>query len=238
MPTAGPPTAATIGLLTFGKTLKSCQVGEPSPPNGPLRKSLTSFPAVKQSAEPESRTARTPASASAAASACASCVYISRVMAFFLSRRSKRMRATRSRASLLIKAEVLELLPQLQLGELAGRGMRQLGDEHHVVGHPPLGDLAFVEAQQIRLRDVLPGLLHRDDDRALVPLGMAHADDSGFGDRRGRDRDVLDVAVRFDGAHVADRAPSVLERISAFALEIALDNPPPAHLQIAERLAV
>src|SRR5918992_3064302 len=197
MPTAGPPTAATIGLLTFGRTSKSCQVGESSPPGGRLRKSLTSLPAVKHSAVPCSRMARTIGSASALARASASWLYICAVMAFFFSRRSKRMRATRFPLllprSFRIKAVVLELLPQGELGELAGRGMRQLGYEHDVVGHPPLGDLALVEPQELVFRDVLADLLHRDHDRPLVPFRMAHADHRGLGDRGVRDRDVLEV---------------------------------------------
>src|ERR687895_665115 len=193
MPTAGPPTAATIGLLTFGRTSKSCQVGEPSPPGGRLRKSLTSLPAVKHSAVPCSRMARTSGFASALASASASWLYICAVMAFFLSGRSKRMRATRVLVSFRIKAVILELLPQSQLRELAGRGMRQLGYEHDVVGHPPLRDFALVEPEELVFRDVLAGLLHRDHDRALVPFRVADADDRGLGDRRVGNGDVLQV---------------------------------------------
>src|SRR5688572_13459005 len=260
MPTAGPPTAATTGFFICGSVSNSARAGELPALRGALRKSATSLPAVKQSALPCSSTARTCASASAAASAEPSWAYISTVMAFFLSSRSKRMRATRSFVSLLIKTVILELLAQRELGELAGRSVRQLGHEHHVVGHPPFRDLAFVEAQQLVFRDVLAGLLHRHHDRALVPFRMMHADHRGLGDRRVRDRDVLqvdradplaarldhilraigdlDVALGVDGAHVAGRKPSVLQRIAALALEIALDHPRPAHLQVAERLAV
>src|SRR5688572_19639349 len=174
MPTAGPPTAATTGLLKSGKTSKRRQVGEPSPEGGRFRKSPISLPAVKQSAEPCSRMARTSPSASAAASASASCRYISVVMAFFFSGRSKRTRATRPAVSLLIKAVVPELLAQRELGELAGRGVRQLLHEHHVVGHPPLGDPALVELEQLVLRHLLARALHRHHDRALVPLRMLH----------------------------------------------------------------
>src|SRR5687767_1128799 len=244
----------------FGSVSNSALAGELPGWRGAFRKSATSLPAVKHSAVPESSTARTCGSESAAASARPSCAYISTLIAFFLSRRSKRMRATHSRVSLLIKAVILELLPQGQLGQLAGRGMRQLGNEHHVVGHPPLGDLALVEAQQLVPRNILARLLHRDHDRPLVPLGMVHADHRGLGDRRVLDRDVLqvdgadplaagldhvlravgdlDVAVGIDGAHVAGRKPAVLQWIAALALEVTLDHPGPAHLQIAEGFPV
>src|SRR6185436_35039 len=260
MPIAGPPTAATTGFFMFGSASNSARAGELPGSRGAFRKSATSLPAVKHSAVPESSTARTCLSASAAASAAPSCAYICTVIAFFLSRRSKRMRATPFAVSLLIKTVVLELLPQRELGELAGRGVRQLGHEDDVVGHPPLGDLAFVEAQQLVLRYVLPRLLHRHHDRALVPLRMAHADHRRLRDRRMRHRDVLevdradplaagldhvlravgdlDIAVRVDGAHVPGREPAVFERIAALALEVALDHPGPAHLQVAEGLAI
>src|SRR5687767_7956801 len=260
MPTAGPPTAATTGLLRFGMTSKRRQVGEPAPEGGRCRKSATSFPEVKQSAEPCSSTAPASGSASAAASASASCRYISAVIAFFLSRRSKRTRATRPAVSLLIKAEILELLAQRELGELAGGRVRQLFHEHHVVGHPPLGDLALVEPEQLVLRHLLAGALHRHHDRALVPFRVLHADHRGLGDRRVLDGDVLQVdgadpfaarldhvlgavgdlhvAVGVDGGHVAGREPALAQHLAAFALEVAAGDPRPAHHQVAEALAV
>src|SRR5574339_206986 len=234
MPTAGPPTAATTGFFMCGSTSNSARAGELPVPacagmTALFRKSATSLPAVKQLAVPCSRTARTFGSASAAASAAPSCWYISAVIAFFLSMRSNRTRATLPVVSLLIKTEILELLPQGELGELAGRGMRKLVHENQVVGHPPLGDLALVELEHFLLRDLLAGLLHHHHDRALVPFRVAHADHRGLGDRRVRDRDVLqvdradplaagldhvlravgdlDVAVGVDGAHVAGGEP-------------------------------
>src|SRR5688572_29508425 len=166
----------------------------------------------------------------------------------------------RPSVSLLIKTVVLELLPQRELRELAGRGMRQLVYEHHVVGHPPACDLALVEAQQLVPGNILPRLLDRDHDRALVPLRMAHADHRRLGDRRVRDGNVLeidradpfaarldhvlravgdlDIAFRVDGADIAGREPALLERIAALALEVALDYPGAAHLQVAERASV
>src|SRR5689334_10311598 len=269
MPIAGPPTAATTGLARFGSTSKRRQVGEPGPEGGRSRKSARSLPAQKQSLLPEKKMTLVPASASAAASASASCTYISAVIAFFLSGRSSVTRATRGSASLPISARtklvVLHLLAQLELGELAGRGVRQLLHEHHVVGDRPLGDLALVEPEQLVARDVAARLLHRDDDRPLAPFRVLHADYRRLGDRGVRDRDVLevdradplaarldhvlravgdlDVALGIDRAHVAGGKPGrpilgLAQGIAALALEIALDHPGPAHLQVAERLAV
>src|SRR5438128_3120519 len=259
MPIAGPPTAATIGFCSAGSTSKKRQLGDLAP-GGRLRKSERSLPAVKQSLAPWISTLRTPGSASAAASASAICTYISVVIAFFFSSRASSMRAIRSFVSARTKLVVLHLLTQRELGELAGRGVRQLGDEHHVVGHPPLGDLAFVELEQFFAGDILARLLHRHHDRPLVPFRMLDTDHRGLGDRRVCHRDVLeidradpfaarldhvlravgdlDVAVGVDGAHVARGEPAVLQRITALALEVALEDPRPSHLQVAEGLAV
>src|SRR3954469_11420141 len=264
MPIAGPPTAATTGFFIAGSARKRCAAGDSSPAARGFRKSARSLPALKQSRVPCSSTARTVASASADASAAPSWRYISAVKAFFFSGRSSTMRATPEAASSPIstrtKLVVFHLLPQRQLRELAGRRMRQLLHEYDIIGHPPLGDLAFVEAQQILLGHFLPGLLHRDNDRPLVPLRMLDADHRGFSDRRMGDGDVLevdradpfaarldhvlgavgdlDVAVRIDGADIARREPAVLQRIAALGLEVAFDHPRAAHLQVAERLAV
>src|SRR3954470_13680336 len=148
MPTAGPATAATTGFFKSGRTSKKRHAGEAAP-IGRLRKSPRSLPAVKQSRLPCSSTTRTPASASARASASPSCAYISLVIAFFFSGRSSQMRATRSAVSARTKLVVLHLLAQRELGELAGGGVWQFRNEHHVVGHPPLGDLALVELEQL-----------------------------------------------------------------------------------------
>src|SRR6185295_9160209 len=152
IPTAGPPTAATIGLRISCIATKKRAEGEPSTSGGRLRKSPTSLPAQKQSGAPRNSTTRTCGSLSAPAIASASWPYMSPVSAFFLSRRASSTNAIRLEILLLIKTVVLELLSQGQLRELAGRGVRQLADEHHVVGHPPLGDLALVELEQLVLR--------------------------------------------------------------------------------------
>src|SRR5688572_29120630 len=162
--------------------------------------------------------------------------------------------------SALREAVVLELLAQRELRELAGRRVRQLAHEHDVVRHPPLGDLALVELEQLVPGDLLPGLFHGHDDRPLVPLRMLHADHGRFGDRRMGDGDVLevdgadpfpagldhvlravgdlDVAFGIDVHHVAGGEPALLERIAAFALEIALDHPWAAHMEVPDRLSV
>src|SRR5437764_1430284 len=234
MPTAGPPTAATTGLSSAGSTSKMRKAGDFTP-GSRCRKFEISLPAVKQYLLPWISTARTSRLAAAV------CAYISMVIAFFLSSRASSMRAMRPFVSARTKLVVFHLLAQRELGQLAGRGMRQLLHEDHVVRHPPLGDLAFVELEQIFPRDVLSGLLHRDHDRPLVPLRMLHADHRGLGDRRMRHRDVLEVdradplaarldhvlgavgdperALGVDRADVAGREPAILERITALALE-------------------
>src|SRR6185436_6855777 len=181
IPTAGPPTAATIGLRISCIATKNRADGEPSTSGGRLRKSATSLPAQKQSGAPRSSTTRACGSLSAPEIASASWPYISPVSAFFLSRRASSTKAMRFSVLARIKLVVLHLLAQGQFGKLAGRRMRQLVHEHDVVGHPPLGDLAFVELQQLALRDLAARFLHDDDDRALVPLRVLDADHRRLG---------------------------------------------------------
>src|ERR687888_200416 len=260
MPIAGPATAATIGFASDGSVRKRCAAAGSCPAGRGFRKSARSLPALKHARVPWSSTARTFGASAAAASASPSWRYISAVKAFFFSGRSSPIRATASRVSARTKLVVFHLLPQRQLRELAGGGMRQLGDEYHVVGHPPLGDLALVEAQELVFGNFLPRLLHRHHDRPLVPFRVLHADDRRFGNRGMRYGNVfqidgadpfaarfddifgavgdLDVAVGIDGADVPRGEPAVLQRIAALALEVALDHPGPAHLQVAERFAV
>src|SRR5438067_1426266 len=260
MPMAGPATPATTGFFIAGSVRKRCAAGDSSPLARGFRKSARSLPALKHSRVPCRSTARTSAAPSAAASAAPRLRYISAVKAFFFSGRSSAMRAMPSAVSARTNRIVFHLLAQRQLRELAGGGVRQLLHEDHVLGHPPLGDLAFVEAQELVLGDFLPGLLHRHDDRPLVPLRMLDADHRRLGDRRMRYRDVLEIdradpfaarldhvlravgdlniAVGIDGAYVAGREPAIPQRVAALALEVALDHPRPAHLQIAESLAI
>src|ERR1700694_6340587 len=70
----------------------------------------------------------------------------------------------------------LELVAQRGLQDLARRGVRNGIDEHDVVGHPPFGDLAVHEFQDVLTRCILPLLELHDQKRTLVPFGMGHDD--------------------------------------------------------------
>src|SRR5262249_51103686 len=74
------------------------------------------------------------------------------------------------------EAVSLELLAQRSLEDLAGRRMRNAFDESHIVGHPPFGDLAFHEFQDLLARRLLAGLELHDQKRSLVPFRMMDAD--------------------------------------------------------------
>src|SRR3990172_12549004 len=120
--------------------------------------------------------------------------FMAAVSAFFLSGRSISMRAMPSLVSLRILLMLacagidagrprsgsgqlvpLEILAQLGLEQLAGGGVRQLLDEYHVVGQPPLRDLALVEFEQFLARDLGPGFLHHDQQRPFVPFRVIAA---------------------------------------------------------------
>src|SRR5262249_3401611 len=141
------------------------------------------------------------------------------------------------------------------------RGVRQLVDEHDIVGQPPLGDLAVVETEHRLPAQLRTGSLHDDQQWALVPLGMAYADYRGFGDGSMPDRDViqvdraypltagldhflgtggdLQVAALVDRSDVAGREPTVArERVASSVLEVAAQDPRPAHQQVARHLPV
>src|ERR1700737_4343488 len=62
-----------------------------------------------------------------------------------------------------------EALAQGDLLDLAGSGMGDLVDDHHVVGHPPLGDLALQEPEQLLLGRRLLFLKHDHKQRPLAP---------------------------------------------------------------------
>src|ERR1700757_889385 len=82
------------------------------------------------------------------------------------------------------KTIALELLAQRGLQDLAGGGMGDAVDEGDVVGHPPLCDLAFHEPEDVFAARLLALLELHDQKRPLVPFGMMHADDGGFGNGR------------------------------------------------------
>src|ERR1700756_759716 len=67
---------------------------------------------------------------------------------------------------------VPEPLAQRDLLDFAGSRMGDLVDNDHIVGHPPLGDLALKEPEQLLLGRGLILLEHNDEERPLVPLGM------------------------------------------------------------------
>ena len=70
-----------------------------------------------------------------------------------------------------------ELLAQLGLQELAGRGMRQRVHEDHVVGHPPFGDARRQEVENAFLRRIRAGLGMDDQQRPLLPFLVRNGDD-------------------------------------------------------------
>src|SRR5438128_1638555 len=74
---------------------------------------------------------------------------------------------------------VPEALAQRDLLDLAGGGVRDLVDESDVVRHPPLGDLALHEAEDLVLARPLILLQHDHEQRPLVPFGMLDADHRG-----------------------------------------------------------
>ncbi|MEE8130524.1 MAG: hypothetical protein V3T48_09560, partial [Vicinamibacterales bacterium] len=74
------------------------------------------------------------------------------------------------------------MLPQHRLVELAGRRMRQLVDEQHVVGHPPRGDLVFEEQEHGVLVQAAAFAADDEQQRPLVPLRMGDTDDAGLGE--------------------------------------------------------
>src|SRR5258707_3438721 len=70
---------------------------------------------------------------------------------------------------------VLEVLAQAGLEDLAGGAVRDRFDELHVVGHPPFGDLALQERENIVLGDAAVGPAHDHWQWALVPIWVGHA---------------------------------------------------------------
>src|SRR5260221_550817 len=99
---------------------------------------------------------------------------------------------------------VLEHLAQFRLQDLAGRGVRDFGDEDDVVRELPLGEVIAEIAQDVVL--VLFRALAQGDDeeRALAPARMRQADhrrlgDGGMADGGGLDIDRADpFAARLD----------------------------------------
>src|SRR5947209_20191371 len=72
--------------------------------------------------------------------------------------------------------EILEAFAQHRLLNLAGRGVRDLVDENDLVGHPPLGDLAAHEFEDLVLGRRLILFDNGHEQRPLVPFGVFDAD--------------------------------------------------------------
>src|SRR2546421_5858949 len=75
---------------------------------------------------------------------------------------------------------ILEALAQFGFQDLAGRGVGDFRDEGDVVRHPPFGDLALHERENLVLAGLLILLQHDDQQRPLVPFWMLHADHRGL----------------------------------------------------------
>src|SRR5712671_514404 len=90
----------------------------------------------------------------------------------------------------------LELVAQRGFEDLAGRGVRNAVDEHDVVRHPPFGDLAFHEFQDVLAGRGLALLELHDQKRTLVPFGMVDADHGRLRDRGMSDREVFQIDRR------------------------------------------
>src|ERR1700676_4943566 len=91
------------------------------------------------------------------------------------------------------KTVALELVAQRGFQDLAGRGVGNAFDEGDVVGHPPFGDLAIHEFQDVLAARLLAGFELDDQQRTLVPFGMVDADHGRFRDRGVADREVFQV---------------------------------------------
>ena len=59
--------------------------------------------------------------------------------------------------------------------------MGELVNEHYVVGHPPLGDLAFEEFEHVFTRELRIFFLDDDQQRPFIPFWMSDADHCRFG---------------------------------------------------------
>ena len=94
-------------------------------------------------------------------------------------------------------------------------------NEGDVVRHPPFGDLALQNAEHVLLVAVSPGFEHDDQQRPLVPFGMAHADHRGFGDLGMADRDILHLDR---GNPFAARLDDVLGAVGDLHIAVAVDG--------------
>lgn len=158
-------------------------------------------------------------------------------------------------------AVVGQALADQLLVDLAGGAQRDVVDDQHVVGHPPLGDLALQIVDELLRRGGLALLELDQQHRALVPLGMGLTDHRRQGDLGMAHGDVLDLdgrdplAARLDHvlgavgdlheAVLVDRGDVagveealVVQDLAAGAPEVLGRDDRTADLQVAEGLAV
>src|SRR6266446_81442 len=91
---------------------------------------------------------------------------------------------------------ILEALSQGRFLYLAGRGVGDVVNEHHVIRHPPIGDLATHKPENVVLADRFALLHHNHQQRALVPFGMANADHGSLRNLRMADCKIFEVDRR------------------------------------------
>src|SRR5690606_35620144 len=154
-----------------------------------------------------------------------------------------------------------KLLAQRQLADLAGSRVRDLVEEHHVVGHPPRRNLAPQELQNLGPGDRAACPAHGDEQGPLAPFRRGTADHRCLGglgvtngdvlefDRRdpftARLDDILGAggnvheAVLVDGRDVARlEPPLVVQDRTALALVILAGDARAAYHEMSEGLAI
>ena len=104
---------------------------------------------------------------------------------------------------------------------LAGRRVRELVDENHLVRHPPFGDLAREELEDLGLVHVGARPAHCNQERPLAPLRVRSRDHGCFRQSRMTDRGVLE---RDRADPLAARAHHVLRPISDVHVPVRVDR--------------
>src|SRR5262245_1688583 len=128
---------------------------------------------------------------------------------------------------------VAESIAQDGLLDLTGRGMGDFVDERDLVGHPPAGDLAAHERQDLVLARGLVLLEHDHQERSLVPFRMLDADHGGLRHRGMADREVLQIDR---GDPLAAGLDHVLGAIRHLHIAIAIDGGDVAGVEEALRV--
>ena len=136
-----------------------------------------------------------------------------------------------------------------------GGGVGEFIDEFDVIRQPPFGDLSLETGDDVVGADLATFLADADQQRAFVPFGVEDADASGFVHAVNADSGIfqldradpfaarfddvlgsvgnLHAAIRVEAGDIAGVEPAVLVRRWCIGLEIAIDDPGAAHLQIA-----